>query len=851
MTDTLFITKINGLILRQDYVFAFSSLESFPFEEWIKLLPKVDAKINKKDWLRGDSGKYFWSHYIHTSKYFSTLFSSVHAETYLNSYFNSSFINNELIQKLGNEFPELLLKAIKRNRAFLKQIHYASLTESIKNIDFFKEHILVFNILNKRESVLWKDFEKSIEDCLKCNSIEVLFMSANWLEYQRNELFKNKHSLEQSNNVISSRIEVLNQFFSYYFHRLALPELDKNLQLSEKEIENIFEKSISSLYSIVGNEIFKSLEKISNWYDFTQRFIEPYCFDDNFYYVNCDDALLLEKKSNLVEFNYTINGIKYQEIQQYYRDLCLKIGVDNLGINIKGKNQLEYEINKELAIWLKAAILFANEIHVNHLVTKDKKIIDIELIGNVIINFIGNAIIRFYNPTNDFYSTQNQNFPDKVICAIIQTKQLPLRFDSKEVWLKMSEKFLPDNTVNANDVLSLLTVSPYVMCPKSYSRFNPMINLWTTPFIEIGGYIFSFNTVLSLTQNIGFSLIENAMDNNLKGRDFIQKAETEQMEIDLAERFTKANFKLVRNSIKIRNIDNSDLTDIDLLVYEDGVLIIGELKRTKLRLTASDIYQEEINNTKKAIEQLEKSIKYIIEHPEKIKEWLGLTEIPNIKREDIIALIISTSPENDGKIYKGGYRKTLFFDVIHLLARFNADKIRQLGKNPLDEFYNLIYYNYRWKEIIGNTEIPEIIPGILPLNNEPMVINIMNKAAILMNRDKFNDAIILYKNLIETFPSIPYFYQLLAEAYFENKEYQNTVTACDDGLKIRIDDILLLQYKSSSLYQLNNWDGYFNVLQLLNYYYPFKHPIEMLEYTYNEGVSKGLFSNEFLKSIKE
>lgn len=825
MTDTLFITKINGIILRQDFEIAFSSLESVPFEEWIKLLPKVDAKIYKKDWLRGDSGKYFWSYYIHTSKYFSTLFSSVHAEVYLSRYFSSDLINIELIKRLGKEFPDLLLKAIKRNRAFLNQIQYASLTESIKNINFFNEHLQVFKILNKRESGLWQEFEESIEECLKFNLIEVLFMSAIWLEYKRNELFNNNVTIEQSTNFLSSRIEVLNQFFSYYFHRLSVSGLDKNIQLSDKEFEKIFEKSISGLYSIIDNEIFKSLEKISNWYDFTQRFIEPYCFDDNFYYVNCDDALLLEKKSNLVEYNYTLNGIKYQEIQKYYRALCLNIGVDKLGLNIKGKNQQEIKINTELAIWQKAAILFANDIHVNHLVTKDKKIIDIELIGNVLINFIGNAIIRFYNPSNDFYSKQNLNFTEKIIGIIFQAKQLPLRFDTKENWSKMIEHLIPDKSVNGNDVLSLLSVSSHAMIPKNYTRFNPMVNLWSTPFIEIGGYIFSFNTVLSLTQNIGFSLIENAMDNNIKGRDFIQKAETEQMEIDLAERFMLANFINSKSAIEICD-SNGPITDIDLIVYEDGVLIIGELKRTKLRLTASDMYHEEISSTNKAIEQLDKSIKYIIENPEKVREWFRLSKTPFIKREDIIALIISTSPEKDGKIYEGGFRKTLFFDVIHLLAEFNAEKFRQKGKNPIDEFYNLIYNNYRRREILVKTEIPEIIPGILFIkNNEPIVLNSMNNATIQMNSDKFDDAINIYKNLIKDYPSIPYFYQLLAKAYFENIEYKNTVNVCDDGLRIRQDDNLLLQFKSSSLYQLNNWNEYFKVLRLLNYYYPYKYPI--------------------------
>lgn len=852
MTDTLLITRVNGLIQKNEFEAAFLNLESLEFKDWFYILPKEDKDLKKKDWLKGPSGRYLWSNYIHTSKFFTMIFSAPIGEEFLSKYFQSDSSNIEFIKKLAIEFPELLLKSIKRHRSFLNPIHSNTIFEALSGIESFKDHLQIFKILNQKESKLWNEFEKSVDELADYEFVEVLIYASLWLEYHRNNVCVQQIEDEQHGNIISIKIEILNHFFSYYFDFYAKTEQKQNLEINEDEIVKVFSKIIPKLNLIEETPVFESIEKMANWNDYIQTSIEPFCFDDNFYYIVFEDSLILEKKSNVVEYDFVVNGAKYQKIQQYYRDLISEIGIENLGMIIKGNNQVEIDINKELAIWQKAASLYAKEINVNHFVTNEKKKIDIEIIGSILTNLIGNAIVRYVQPSNQIYTFSNLAFPEKIISILKSTQRVSLRYETSVSWLSMIEKFIPDEQVSSDAILSLLSIKITKHNPvNTINRFNPKINLWSTPFIEFNNFIFSFYSILGYTHNIGFALLENALVNNLKYRDHIQRKETERIESRIAARFRKAGFKKVIYSKKIKDDStHSTITDIDLLVYEDGVFLLGEIKRTKLRLSLLEVYLEENNIISKAIEQLEKSIEYIIKNPIEVKEWFGLEEVPNIKRDDIIPLIISNSIENDGKLYGDNYRKTLLFEMNYILSKFTAQKWRDVNKNPLDEFFNFIYNKKTWWDLLHTTDIPELTPGILNINaNEPVVITALNNGAESMNIEKIEEAIEVYEGILEGASTVPYFYGLLASAYFRIGNYNETIEVCDKGLNLRPDDYVLLCYKISSYFQLEKYEEYIIISKMLSNFYPFKHPFEVLKSEILEGIEKEWFSKDFIKEL--
>ena len=98
--------------------------------------------------------------------------------------------------------------------------------------------------------------------------------------------------------------------------------------------------------------------------------------------------------------------------------------------------------------------------------------------------------------------------------------------------------------------------------------------------MKVKDYVFSFSNILG-ELNWGFGVLQNALEMNLKHRTKIAKQETVQMEKKLAEAFIEAGFNNVANSCEYEKPNDGRILkgDIDLVVYEDGILLIHDVIR--------------------------------------------------------------------------------------------------------------------------------------------------------------------------------------------------------------------------------------------------------------------------------
>ncbi len=232
---------------------------------------------------------------------------------------------------------------------------------------------------------------------------------------------------------------------------------------------------------------------------------------------------------------------------------------------------------------------------------------------------------------------------------------------------------------------------------KFLNRLSPMVSLVSKPFLKIGEHYLAFNGVLG-ESNSQVNLLMNIMEGNSKAHSVVEQKEVNKLEQCVLSLFIEANFTNALCSLKYKvgTVEG----DLDIVVYHSGVLLIIELKRSKIRTTLSDIHNEYENSLIKASKQLDKATCFIESQFSVIKERLSMPE-NDVKQLKIYSLIVSTSFEYDHELIRNRHFKFSLFELQQVLA----GNITQVSENKLESLIHYILFNRYWEQLTRDTFI--------------------------------------------------------------------------------------------------------------------------------------------------
>ncbi|NNH01617.1 NERD domain-containing protein [Acinetobacter sp. ANC 5414] len=219
------------------------------------------------------------------------------------------------------------------------------------------------------------------------------------------------------------------------------------------------------------------------------------------------------------------------------------------------------------------------------------------------------------------------------------------------------------------------------------------------PFYKIDDLIFQFPW-LTAFQNLNTSIV-NYVRKLYKNR-LELKGETDQIELNLAEKFKKAGFQVFAQYLpKIGNAGEIDL----IAIYENHIIVM-EIKSSYIRSSIKEIYEYRNFTLKKAAYQLTKKVEYI--KYDFVQEYFE-----DNKDVKIHSWIVDTSLEFDHEYFNGHLKVSLDELIIALtsdssfmqaIIEGNLEEREEITEVKCIEFIKNIENNKFWTEQLNNYE---------------------------------------------------------------------------------------------------------------------------------------------------
>jgi hypothetical protein len=413
---------------------------------------------------------------------------------------------------------------------------------------------------------------------------------------------------------------------------------------------------------------------------------------------------------------------KLQAWYDFYRVLAYELVQHEISINpgfIKNTMGIDYEMNLEGAIRNSIARLIADDYS---FIQSSLHGVPSESLLTIMNGYVSNAWGRYVTPMDKlnyvnpkgwiknmgvvvkFHGDYSKDSNDRRLSAF------PSRFASEEQILFMINDNLKASQNYSKQLLNLLSFD--VEKVTYVDRLRPVFNLAGKPFIKLNNHYFAFNGILG-ESNSQVNLLVSVMDSNAKAHSEVTKSEVELLEKTVASFFSEVGFANVVSSIEYKAADGTQ-GDFDLAVYENGVLLLVELKRSKFRLHLSDVNDEYENSLKKASSQLSKAQKYISENFKECKQKyfskLNMKE-NNFSELKFYPFILSTSLEHDHCMIEGQHFKLSLFELRNVLGL----KITPLTGNKLEDLIMFFLRNEYWGKVENVFEKPDLNKYILKM----------------------------------------------------------------------------------------------------------------------------------------
>lgn len=668
----------------------FACLEALEAEVFFTFLFKNNEWITE-----GAVSDYFWKSYLPASRYYEEVMSGEQAINLLHHYFSKNREMSEaLLHRLAKDYPQLLIKTIRLNRAFVNVHHSASLVflkDSTNN--YLKYHYYMFYELGVRHYRLYSNFRRAVRGLAHDALTDVVHHIALWFEEKRHAVFQ-PDGLEFYD--LQHCTESIGLFFDHYakVHAQALSAYSYTHQEGKASQEKVLEDCLRAYENDTLHEqaVWKCLDVGVDYWHFTTGIFNSYCFDLNYEVEQEGQELLLAPQSMSTYNAWHREGAKLEYWQRHYR------AVSEDGRAYPAQDDAKDRIQWEADVRIQTAHEVAG--HFSLLGSRARSVSTEDLI--LILNgFNSNAFGRCVYPLDLRYADKPANWLLEVKAVLETEKAATLaRFmgpdDFDELFQGLDEPSFSKES--QRDMKLLLSVD--LLEAFRYDCFRPFVNLFGKPFVNVNGTCIAFNGIMGESEMMGSVLI-NLLDKNNAWRAKVQKQETEKMEERLAGLFEEAGFKQVVFG-KLYDEKNFGASgDLDVLIYEDGVLLCLELKRSKFRVLLDEIWDELRMGILTASLQLDKAELLLKAHLPKLKKDLlkdlNITE-EHFSQIRFYSFIVSTSFENDHQLIRGRHLKISLFELEETLKGYRSAK----KKPTLEELITEISRDTFWESRLGS-----------------------------------------------------------------------------------------------------------------------------------------------------
>lgn len=642
---------------KRDYPLAFQILWKNKISDFISYAQK-EEKGKKCNWLaHADSGDLFWNKFILDDNVFDAIFNSDSAEQLLYNYFSkANFYSKELESRLTKKYPEKFIKAIRCNQSFLQPERIENLC--VLNLSAeFSLHQRIWKKLYDEDQIIWKNIQKELDKLSSYSLNDILTFCVIWLETIR---FKN-----DSNNITHNIARTYSFFIELTLTKYPEKCLEKNN--SDEFFRNFlktFERNFSDKKNVEDSNISILFSQISQWIDFKENILSPYCYDLNINPIQENELVLFNSRPD-VNYRWILNGVRYDinQLNYHFQGIAFVEQLESDGLmKIPGKTQNDTELNRNLAQLQWGTIFLLHDIGIDTFQIGESQI-ETEQLISPLLAYSFNRLNRYENKLkyySNYFENWNEAFLKLTMDSIINDVcNEPYVFLSQKEYIKINSEAVNDLSASVSESIINL-FSKKFSANHDFNRFKPHYDVWQKPFIQIGDYLFC--PMVFFASNIWFySFAQEGLTlYKTKGK---ERGETKLMESYFAETIRTKGWKVhLITDQEANNIKG----DIDIFVEDKDTLLFIQLKRTYFRLDLKDAYYESINTDNKAAKQLNEAETFLTQN----------NSIYNVTKKPV-KWIVSTSFENIGSIING-CRKINYFEFLNALKNPEVNTLKNL-----------------------------------------------------------------------------------------------------------------------------------------------------------------------------
>lgn len=219
----------------------------------------------------------------------------------------------------------------------------------------------------------------------------------------------------------------------------------------------------------------------------------------------------------------------------------------------------------------------------------------------------------------------------------------------------------------------------------------------------IGNWMFNMDiAVIECAKSVAFDCRgENRLG---KSTDFFGKAVFEHVARDILKKY---NWRVVEKSIKIRE-SKRIITDIDLLAFKDGILMVGQLKYANCGRTPYNIWKAR-QTLEQAQQQVQMSIQ-AIEKDEHLLHSIFAQEGIKLQKSQVSCIIpvIVTSSHYFTSIKRTDAPTIMGFDMFEETMRYAQEPgSKELILRSLTDPFSLYRFNYNLEKVVSHIEADE------------------------------------------------------------------------------------------------------------------------------------------------
>ena len=572
---------------------------------------------------------------------------------YLYVYFSGCKPNipydQDFVYHLAKDRPEMFVRAVRYNQAFLDSDRLAILTYVPLREDL-KIHQEVWKHLHERETHLWKNVEEAFEKLTVLDAINILIDVVICLENWR---FVEQEHIHDPHHLAA----VYSCFVEMYLYKNP-----KITACTEEQAQDLLLEQLKK----EDRPTEAVLKAISKWLKLNSTELYRYCYDDDFRPIEVDGKLTFEP-SKTEHDRWHRDGKRYEINEQNYHSLakeCADQLIATGKIDIpKGRLPQDEHINYTLAIEDLKLKIFLEESCIEKLGKNQPSAFDL---FKPLQAYSMNRYFR-YEENLKKYAQAAPNwtlaYSQLYIESLIDDIQIyPFLFMSKVDYVNMNFRAMkvPENTTE-----QLTNHFSFRLGKKQkyFNRFQRKYDVFKQPFIQLGDMLFS-PMMFFATNRWFYPALQFSVENlDKRGNGKLRKESATQMEAFLGERFEEKGW-----CVKITNEQEATAMngDVDLIIQDANTTLFIQLKRTKLRLNLKDAYNEKVISVSKAAQQLNDAVQYL-EAAEN-----GIFEL----KQPLVKWIVTTSYEHVSELIDG-CKKINYYDILHALRDRSFDSLAQ------------------------------------------------------------------------------------------------------------------------------------------------------------------------------